>query len=189
MTSDVGGVLGEKVRARRARDAFGDGRVVTGRSHRLGAPALDEVARVKAREVGLLERGEDEVVQLVEAGPVPRLEPAQGQGEQVQGPDTLGPVEVGGEREHPLLVEAVDPLGGGAQQARVAHQQRDLLLGGGPQVEAAREPPCEVDGRRVLAGGVENERREQQPLGMLESCVLGCRAFVGRDQIADRVDE
>jgi hypothetical protein len=92
-----------------AGDAFGDGRVVAGGSHRFGAPALDEVAGVEAREVGLFEHGEDEVVQLVEAGPVPRLQPAEGEGEQVQGPDTLGPVEVGGEREHPLLVEAVDP--------------------------------------------------------------------------------
>ena len=157
------------------RDAFGDGPVTAGEAHRFGAPPLDEVAGVEAREVGLLERGEDEIVQLVEAGPVPRLEPAEGEGEQVQGPGAFGPVEVRGEREHPLLVEAVDPLGGGAQQARVAHQQRDLLLGGGPEVEPSCQPAGEVDGLGVLAGRVENERREQQPLGMLQSRVFGLR--------------
>ena len=169
LTRDVGGVLGEKVRARRMRDAFGDGPVTACQPHRFGAPPLDEVAGVEARQVGLLERGEDEIVQLVEAGPVPRLEPAESEGEQVQGPGAFRTVEVGGEREHALLVEAVDPLGGGAEQARVAHEQRDLLLGGRPQVEPPRQAAGEVDRLGILAGGVENERREEEPLGMLQT--------------------
>jgi hypothetical protein len=84
-------------------------------------------------------------VQLVEARPVPRLEPTEGDGEEIQRPGTLGPVEVGGEREHPLLVEAVHALRGGSQQARVAHQQRDLLLGRGAEVEALGEATGKVD--------------------------------------------
>jgi hypothetical protein len=66
LTGNVDCVLGEQVRARRTRDAFGDGPVTVCKADRFGAPPLDEVAGVEAREVGLLERGEDEIVQLVE---------------------------------------------------------------------------------------------------------------------------
>ena len=165
------------------RDAFGDSPVTACQAHRFGAPPLDEVAGVEACQVGLLERGEDEIVHLVEAGPVPRLEPAEREGEQVQGSGAFRTVEVGGEREHPLFVEAVDPLGGGAQQARVAHQQRDLLLGGCSQVEPTSETAGEVDGLGVLAGRVENERREEEPLGVLQSRAYSAAA---RSSVATR---
>ena len=122
LAGDVARFLGQQVRARRGRDALRDRPIAVGQTQRFGAPPFDQVAGVEPRQIRLLEHSKHDVVELVDTGAVPRLQPAEGQGEEIQRPGALGAIEVRGEREHPLLVEAVDPLRGGSQQARVAHE-------------------------------------------------------------------
>ena len=43
--------------------------------------------------------------------------------------------------------------------------------------------------RRILADGVEDQRREQQPLGVLELGVLRGRRRIGGDDLPDPLDE
>ena len=96
-------------------------------------------------------------------------------------------LEVGGDGEHALLDEAVDLGRRGAHQIGVADQQRDLLLGGGAEVEAVRDAAGELDRRRVLSGGLEDQRGEQEPLGVVELRMDVLGVGVGGPHVAHRV--
>ena len=93
------------------------------------------------------------------------------------------------DRIDPLLLEPVELASGGPVELRVADEQRDLLFGRCSQIEALREPPGELYWRCVLTGGLQDQRREQEPLGVDELRVFGRGDRVRRGDLLDPVDQ
>ena len=101
-----------------------------------GAALLDQVAGLAAGQLGVGQGGLHQIMEGVDALPVPRLEVTLGQGEEMQGPCPFGTVKVGGDLHDPLLVQPVSSTGGRPEQVALADQQGHLLLGGGAEVQA-----------------------------------------------------
>ena len=140
---------------------------------RLRPAALHEVAGVEPGHVGLLEQLRGPAWKSSSSRPRSHgVRSPSASGQQVERTRPLGVVEVDGDGDHALLLEPVDLPGRGAEEVRVADEQRDLLLGRRAEIEAVGDAAGELDGRRVLAHGVEDQRREQEPLRVLELGVL-----------------
>ena len=120
---------------------------------------------------------------------IPRAQVTQRDREHVQRARALRLSEMDRDRIDTRFLERVGLACGGAIQARVADQQRKLLLRRRAEVESLCDPTCQRHGRRVLARRVEDERGEEKPFRMLQLRVLDLGEWVGRDDLADPVDE
>src|SRR5439155_11855560 len=152
---DVGRALREEVGTRRVPDPFGHGLVGAGEPQRLGAPALDQVAGVEPRHIGLVEEREDEAEELVEAVAVPGREVTERDREEVERAGALGPLEMGRDRIDALLGKTVDAPRRRAQEVGVADEERELPLGGRAAVESSPEPARQLDRRYVFPPRLE----------------------------------
>ena len=166
MAREVLGRLREHVGTRCRRDPLSDALLV-GEALSCRLALLDGVRRRAPGELGMRQGVLHEVLELLDALPLQRLELVGGQREQVEGTGLAGRAEVHGQLQDRLLRQRVRPARRRPQQSCVGHEPRDRLLAGSAEVEPQRD--ATGDGHRVLAvGRVQQHRGEEQPLGMLE---------------------
>ena len=111
-------------------------------------------------------------MELVELLAVPAVQVAERKAQQIQGAGPLGSRQVDGQLEHLFLLQGVTSGGHRREQAPRAHEEGDVLLGRRAQAEAADQAPGRRDGTigLLVAGGVDDQRREQRPVGVFEDC-------------------
>ena len=189
LARDVGGVLREQVRAGRMSEPVSGERVVPEHAECFGATALDGVAGLQSGESLLLEQLQHGGEELVEPTALRGLQVSEREAQQVEGAGALRGVEVDRELHDRLLLERVDAHRHSEHEARLLEEERHLLLGRRAEVEALDEAAGELDRRLVLPRRLEDERGEQQPVGVREGSVLLPGPGVVARELPDPVDE
>jgi hypothetical protein len=107
---------------------------------------VDDPGRPNAAELGMGERGEDEVAQLRQPRAAVPLVDQRRRGEGEGGPRRIGRAEVAGEVEDRLLVEAIETARRRRQQLGRADEPRQLVLGLVAEVHPPGDAAYEVRG-------------------------------------------
>lgn len=139
MAGDGGGALTQDVGAGRPGDAIA-GWLVGRHRQRFRPPTTDQVSRLHARQLVMIELGLHQAIQLAQtvllpAGPVGADEHR----EDVEGTSTLRRVEMGGQLQDGLLAECTRPGGRSPQQLPVPDQEQHLGLVLVVHAEAAQD--------------------------------------------------
>ena len=160
MARDDVGRLREEIGARRRADPVG-ARPTIGASRMAccrRASTMEPARRpVRSGWLSALRMRDEE---LVEPVALARLEVAERERHEVERARPLGRLEVAGEREHGLLVEAVEPDGGGAHEPHVADERDERLLGAAAQAQAVDEATRELD--RIAAVARQRQHRARR---------------------------